>query len=157
MKTTVKMLSILMIAVLALCMAGCKKADKTDIKQLQQLEGDMLVITGYPQEAMTKEMYDKAVTRWRLTYKGLAYNPNPIEEVGIKVTDEEYRRIYEFCKEAVAKNKFANYSEDVCDGTTYKFVFYDKDGKEHVIYDGYCYDNKELQEIKKLITKYQVE
>ena len=117
----------------------------------------MLVITGYPQEAMTKEMYDKAVTRWRLTYTGLAYNPNPIEEVGIKVTDEEYRRIYEFCQEAVAKNKFANYSEDVCDGTTYKFVFYDKDGKEHVIYDGYCYDNKELQEIKKLITKYQVE
>ena len=157
MKTTVKMLSILMIAVLALCMAGCGKTDKTEINKLQQLEGDMLVITGYPQEAMPKEMYDKAVTRWRLTYKGLAYNPNPIEEVGFKVTDDEYRRIYEFCKDAVAKNKFKNYSEDVCDGTTYKFVFYDKDGNAHVIYDGYCYDNQELREIMHLISKYQVD
>ena len=117
----------------------------------------MLVITGYPQEAMPEDMYEKAITRFRLTYKGEAYNPNPVNEVGVKVTDEEYLRIYEFCKEAVAKNKFADYSEDICDGTTYRFVFYDKEGNEYLIYDGYCYDNKELQEIKKLITKYQLE
>ena len=146
-----------MIAVLAFGMTGCVKTEKADIKQLKQIEGDMLVITGYPQVAMTEEMYKQAITRMRFTYKGVAYNPNPINEEGVTVPDDEYLRIYEFCKDAVAKNKFANYSENVDDGTTYKFVFYDTDGSEHVIYDGYCYDNKELREIMSLISKYQVD
>ena len=158
MKVLVKTISLLMIAVLVFGMIGCSKPDITDINELQRFEGDMLIITGYPQEAMPAEMYEKAITRWRLTYKGLAYNPNPVNEQGVKMSDEDYLKIYNFCKDALAKNKFAKYSEDdICDGTTYEFVYCDTDGNKHVIYDGYCYDNKELREIKKLISKYRLE
>lgn len=157
MKILVKTISLLMIAVLAFGMIGCGKPDITDINELQSFEGDMLVITGYPQEAMPAEMYEKAITRWRLTYKGIAYNPNPVNVQGVKMSDDDYLKIYNFCKDAIAKNKFAKYSEDICDGTTYRFVFYDTQGNEHMIYDGYCYDNKGLQEIKKLFSKYQLE
>ena len=157
MKTLAKMISVLMIAVMAFGMIGCSNANKYEVKELQQHKGDMLVITGYPQEAMPEDMYERSIIRMKLTYHGDAVNPHAVAEMGVKVTDEEYMKIYNFCEEAVAKNKFANYSENVCDGTTYKFVYYDVDGNEHVIYDGYCYDNKELCEIKRLIGKYQLD
>ena len=82
---------------------------------------------------------------------------NPVNVQGVKMSDDDYLKIYNFCKDAIAKNKFTKYSEDICDGTTYRFVFYDTQGNEHLIYDGYCYDNKELREIKKLISKYRLE
>ena len=42
---------------------------------------------------------------------------------------------------------FADYYEEVCDGQTYSFVFYDVDGNQHVLYDGYIYENAELNSI----------
>lgn len=157
MKALTKLISVLMIAVLAFGMIGCGKTDKVDIGVLKQHRGDMLVITSYPQQAMSEEDYRNAVSAIRLTYPGFAYIPNPIEEQQIKMPDDEYLKIYNFCEEAVAKNKFADYSEEVEDGRTYRFVYYDLNGDEHVIYDGYCYENKELLDIIGLITKYQVD
>ena len=157
MKTLVKLVSVLMIAVLAFGMIGCNKADEVDIKELKQHKGNMLVITAYPQGPMTEEEYNMRVSSIRLDYPGTAYIPNPIEEQQISMPDDEYLKIYNFCKKAVAENKFANYSEQVCDGTTYKFVYFDTEGHEHVLYDGYCYENKELRNIISLITKYQID
>lgn len=160
MKFASKLISIVMTAVLAFGIAGCTvpgKPDKPDINELQSHKGDLLVIVSQPQEAMPPEEYEKAVTRMSVTYDGYANNPNPFNNSKVKMPDDEYLRIYNFCVEAAANNRFAGYSEDICDGTTYKFTYYDTEGNAHVLYDGYCYDNKELQEIKKLISKYSLD
>lgn len=157
MKYLAKVISVLMIAVMAFGMIGCSKADKFDVKELQQHRGDLLVIVSQPQEAMPVEEYDKAVVRMSVTYDGCANNPNPFNNSKVKMPDDEYLRIYNFCVEAAADNRFAGYSEDICDGTTYTFTYYDTEGNAHVLYDGYCYDNKELQDIMKLITKYSLD
>ena len=73
------------------------------------------------------------------------------------MTDEDYIKIYKFCTKNAEKSKFAKYKEDVCDGETYTFTYYDLDGNPHVIYDGYCYNNDELQDIMNTITYYQVD
>ena len=155
MKISVKILSILMVMVMALGMASCNK-DEVDINELQKHDGVMLTITRHPQEAMTIEDQRANTTVQKVTYDGLAYNPNPVNKDGIKMSDEDYLKIYEFCIKNVEKSKFKNYSEDVCDGDTYTFTFYDLDGKPTVIYDGYCYSNEDLQDIKKTIQKYAV-
>ena len=155
MKISVKILSILMVMVMALGMASCNK-DEVDINELQKNDGVMLTITRHPQEAMTIEDQRANTTVQKVTYDGLAYNPNPVNKDGIKMSDEDYLKIYEFCIKNVEKSKFKNYSEDVCDGDTYTFTFYDLDGNPTVIYDGYCYSNEDLQDIKKTIQKYAV-
>lgn len=153
MKISVKILSILMMFVLAIGMAACKK-DDVDIKELQKNDGVMLTITGHPQEAKTIEDQRDLTTVRELTYDGLVSNPGPVSNKGIRISDEDYLKIYEFCIKNAKKNKFKDYSEDVCDGDTYTFTFYDPDGNPTEIYDGYCYSNKELQDIKKTIEKY---
>lgn len=155
MKISVKILSILMVMVMALGMASCNK-DEVDINELQKNDGVMLTVTRHPQEAMTIEDQRANTTVQKVTYDGLAYNPNPVNKDGIKMSDEDYLKIYEFCIKNVEKSKFKNYSEDVCDGDTYTFTFYDLDGNPTVIYDGYCYSNEDLQDIKKTIQKYAV-
>lgn len=156
MKNSVKILSILMLFVLALGMASCKKND-VDIKELQKNDGVMLTITRHPQEAMTEEDQKVYTITLKATYDGLAYNPNPVNKEGVKMSDEDYLKIYKFCMSNAEKSKFKDYSEDVCDGDTYSFTFYDLSGNPTVIYDGYCYANKELQDIKATIEKYAIE
>lgn len=62
--------------------------------------------------------------------------------------------LYSFCKNAYDNGTFDDYSETILDGSTYTYTFYDKDGSEHVIYDGYCYDNPELKGVRELINSY---
>ena len=160
MRLGIRLISVVMTVVFAFGMIGCSMAGKsgrTDIEELQKHQGDMLVIVSQPQEAMPQEEYEKAVVRMSVTYDGYAINPNPINNSKVKMPDDEYLRIYNFCNEVAADNRFAGYSEDICDGTTYTFTYYDTEGKAHVLYDGYCYDNKELQDIMKLIRKYSLD
>lgn len=155
MKISVKILSILMMIVLAFGMASCKK-EEVDIKELQKNEGVMLTVIGIPNEPMPIEDRDVYTTMLKVTYDGYAFIPNPYSDKGEKISDGDYLKIYNFCVNSVEKDTFKNYSEDVCDGTTYRFTFYDKDGNPTVIYDGYCYNNEELQDIKKTIEMYSV-
>lgn len=165
MKITTKLLTILMIAVLTLSIAGCdgnktgksRKSNRINIEELQKNEGPMLVISCHPQEAMTKEQYDNAKYEMSVTYDGCVNLPNSFNPTGLKMTDEDYIKIYKFCTKNAEKSKFAKYKEDVCDGETYTFTYYDLDGNPHVIYDGYCYNNDELQDIMNTITYYQVD
>ena len=133
MKTAAKFFIVLMTAALAAGMTGCGD-NKPDIRELQKNEGGIL--------------------RMSVSYDGHAYNPNSEENQYVKMTDAEYMKIYEFCVEAVEKNKFEGYKENVCDGDTYTFIYYDTEGKEHEIYSGYCYENEELQDIMYTIRKY---
>ena len=104
MKISVKILSILMMFVLAIGMAACKK-DEVDIKELQKNDGVMLTITGHPQEAMTIEDQRDLTTVRELTYDGLVSNPGPVSNKGIRISDEDYLKIYEFCIKNAKKNK----------------------------------------------------
>ena len=156
MKTAAKIISVFMTALIAFGMTGCGK-ERPDIKELQKNKGDMLVITCCPQEAMTEEEYENSIFKMSVTYNGYANNPNPINNSLVKMPDDEYLKIYKFCVEAVEDNKFEGYDEDVCDGETYTFTFYDTEGKAHEIYDGYCYENDELQDIMNMISKYSLD
>ena len=157
MKKAAKIFAIVMTAVLAFGMAGCGSKNKTDIKELQKNKGDMLVIRSFPQGCMTEEEYENGKAVMSVTYDGCANNPNPINNSLVKMPDDEYLKIYEFCVESVEKNKFEGYKEDVCDGTTYSFTYYDTDGVSHEIYSGYCYDNDELQDVMNMISKYSLD
>ena len=40
---------------------------------------------------------------------------------------------------------------------TFTFVYYDENGEAHVLYDGYCYDNKTLNKVRDIIGKYSLD
>ena len=158
MKHIVKLLSLIMTVVLLFGTAGCRTG-KVDIKELQKNKGVMLEIQGYPQEAMPEEEYQEACL-WMVQtvyYDGTAYNSNPLNTPGIKMTHEDYLKIYYFSMDNLKNNRFSDYSEDVCDGDTYKFTYYDVNGNPTVIYEGYCYDNKELRDIMGIIGNYSLD
>ena len=170
MRIMTKILTVLMIAVLALSAAGCGSAGKSgkgrktspgnkiDIEELQKNSGNMLVITRNPQEAMTAEQYEMARFEITITYEGNITIPgNPVNQTSLKLKNEDYIKIYKFGIDNAEKSKFANYKEDVCDGDTYTFTFYDTDGNPHVIYDGYCYNNKDLQDILNITGNYYID
>ena len=169
MKIAMKLLTILMTAVLALSIAGCgsapdsgkgrsRKSTKIDIEELQKNSGLMLVIKGYPQEAMTVEDYEKACFEITISYEGNITIPgNPVNQSSLKLKDEDYKELYKFCTGNAKKSKFADYKEEVCDGETYSFTYYDLDGNPHLIYDGYCYQNKELQKILDITANYYID
>ena len=163
MKNTMKLLTVVMIAVLALSIAGCgsartgrnRKSSKIKIEEIQQNKGTMLVIRNHPQEAMTIEDYENSCYEITISYDGYVKLPGNLDS--LKMEDEDFVKIYEFCTKNAEKSKFANYSEDVCDGETYTFTYYDTDGNPHVIYSGYCYSNKELQDILDTAYDYQLD
>lgn len=160
MKNAAKLICAVMTLVLVFGMAGCFKhpaATKSDIKELKKNNGNMLVIISYPQEAMTEEQFEAGTLRMSVSYSGYAYNPNPFNNSKVRIPDDEYLKIYNFCVESTNKNKFAEYKEDVCDGNTFSFTFIDTEGNAHVIYSGYCYDNKELLDIMGMISKYSID
>ncbi len=128
---------------------------KIDIEDLKTIEGPMLEITRTIQEPVPEDIErDYLMT---LTYSGEAINPNPVNDACARVTDEEYLTVYRFCIESITNNTYADYYEDVCDGDTYRFVFYDEDGNAHEIYDGYIYDNEELSSVVSIISSYQLD
>lgn len=165
MKKTLKLLSVIMIAVLALSMVGCKaekkrktkKREKVSIEEIQKNTGDMLVISCSPQFPMTQEEYDASSYTMRVTYDGYVYIPNPVNSNGLKMKDDDFLKLYYFCTGNAEHSDFEGYSEDVCDGETYSFIYYDLEGGRHVIYAGYCYANDELQDILKTVSSYQVD
>ena len=142
--------------ILALVMTGCG-ARKIDLEHLHSIDGTLLEITRTPQEAMTLEEFEASIYTISVSYSGLAFIPNPVFKDGMMMSDEDFKKVYNFCLDAYEKDRFAKYSEDVCDGDTYSFVYYDEAGESHVLYSGYCYNNKELNEIIKTIELYSVD
>ena len=136
--------------------SGESSETKTEskIEELQELEGPMLEITStirLPVEEGTD--IDNTLV---LEYSGHAYEEDTGWLEGY-LTDEEYLTVYNFCIESVENNTFADYYEDACDGVTYRFVFYDENGDAHLIYDGYIYENAELNSIINIFGNYYVD
>ena len=117
-----------------------------DIEELKNNDGPMLVITSSIQGPIpVEEERDHSVV---LYYDGTVnyLDASPNECLGA-LNDEDYMTVYNFCIDTVRNDTFADYYEEVCDGQTYSFVFYDVDGDQHVLYDGYIYENAELNSI----------
>ena len=127
MRIMTKLLTVLMIAVLALSAAGCGSTGKSgkgrktslgnkiDIEELQKNSGNMLVITRNPQEAMTAEQYEMARFKITITYEGNITIPgNPVNQTSLKLKNEDYIKFYKFGIDNDEKINFANYNEDVC-------------------------------------------
>jgi len=151
-----RIICILMAVITIIGMTACGKS-KVDIEKLKQIKGTMLTITSSSQGEMTQEEYEKSKYEISVSYEGAAYIPNPVNSTGIMITDKDYLKIYNFCTNSVKTHKFNNYKEDVCDGTSYSFTFYDENGEAHKIYSGYIYNNKELSDIIDTITAYSVD
>jgi hypothetical protein len=119
---------------------------KVDIEDLKTYDGPMLVITSTIQGPIpVEEERDHSVV---IYYDGTVnyLDASPNECLGA-LNDEDYMTVYNFCIDTVRNDTFADYYEEVCDGQTYSFVFYDVDGDQHVLYDGCMYENAELNAI----------
>ena len=122
---------------------------KVDIEDLKTYDGPMLVITSTIRAPIPDDV--ERESSLILYYDGsLCYPGYPNECLGM-LTDEDYMTVYSFCVETVRNDTFADYYEEVCDGQTYRFVFYDEEGEEHVLYDGYIYQNDELSSIVDIV------
>ena len=130
------------------------ETESNKIEELQSIEGTMLEITStirLPVEEGTD--IDNTII---VEYNGDAYEVDT-GYLNCHLSDEEYLTIYTFCTESVENNTFADYYEEVCDGVTYRFTFYDEDGNAHLIYDGYIYDNAELNSILSIFSNYYID
>ena len=125
-------------------------ATETKVENLKKNDGKMLEVTAYSSESPVE------FTSY-ITYGGGVYVSGSGANGELTMSDEDYMFIYKFCVDAYENDRFAGYSEDVCDGTSYKFVFYDTDGAAHELYSGYCYENKDLQEINSRIGYYCID
>ena len=162
-----KIISVVMAAVMAVALFGCADAGKKskhkkdnskyngpsihkaiDPEDLKDTKGPMLVVECHVLEWEYTETFS-------VDYSGDTCMP--YNYYGMQMNDEDLMYLYEFCQYAAANDPFADYSEDVCDGATYTFTFYDPDGESHELYHGYCYDNDELQNVLDVITRYEVE
>lgn len=125
---------------------------KVDVDELKTHDGPMLEITSTIQAPVPDDV--ERVSSIILHYDGTISNPGyPNQCLGL-ITDEDYSTVYSFCVETVRDNTFADYYEEVCDGQTYRFVFYDEEGESHELYDGYIYDNAELSSVVDLFYAY---
>lgn len=156
-----KLISVFMILVLAFAMCGCSILEtgsnrrKVNLEEVRKHKGVLLEVTSHPQGPMTQEDVERYTNTQKVTYDGCAYNP--FNTQGIRMTDEDFLYIYEFCLDAYEKNLYRDYKEEVDDGTTFTFVYYDENGEAHVLYDGYCYENKTLSKVRNIIGKYSLD
>ena len=149
-----RVICILLAMVMIMGMTACSGRD---IESYRKIEGMLLEIEEIPCLPMTKEEFDMAHHFIKVSYAGESYIPSPIEEQVMKMKDEDYRKILDFCLDNIEKNKFKDYSENVDDGTMYRFTAYDENGGAHLIYDGYIYQNKELCDIVSTVASYSLD
>ena len=150
-----KVLLAVMMLVPAIVMSGCGKRN-VDLNEVHQIEGTLIEITQTPQGEMTLEEFESSIYTMSVSYAGLAYVPNPMI-IGLEMKDEDFLKVYNFCLDAYEKGTYSDYKEDVCDGTTYTFTYYDENGTAHVLYSVYIYNNKKLNDIINTIAYYQVD
>ena len=166
-----KLMSLVLVAVMSFGLFGCSKttAETTvepviaaskkaavDLDDLKKNEGEMLVITSHYAGECTQEEYEASFYSVSVTYSGVVYNPNPLCDGHTTMSDSDLRALYDFCIDAYENDTFMDYDEDTCDGTVYKFVYFDLDGNAHTLYSGHCENNEALKKAHEIITNYAI-
>ena len=156
-----KLFIITLTVVMAIGMFGCSLLSSSpkrdiDLEQVRKIKGTMLEITYQSAGEMTKEEFENSIYSQKVTYSGYACNPFQAIE-GVMMSDEDYLKVYEFCLDSYENGTFDDYREDVCDGSTYTFTYYDENGEAHRLYSGYIYGNEELSGIVDIIGKYSLD
>ena len=163
MKKVVKVvLSAVMAAVMAVGMLGCsipgiKAKRDINLDEVHKIKGTLISITRQSAGVMSLEEFEKSSSTISVSYAGDAYIPNPINSVGLKMSDEDFLAVYEFCLDSYENGTFNDYYEDACDGTTYIFTYYDEVGEAHLLYSGYIYNNEALNDVINIITAYSID
>ena len=151
-----KIISIFMTLILVFGFAACKTR-KVDLAEVQKHEGTLLVIHCIPSGEMTLEEFESSQYTSTVSYSGYANIPNPINPASLKMSDEDFLTIYNFCLDCYETNKYADYKEDACDGTQYSFTFIDENGTRHLLYSGYIYGCEELTNILNTVGNYSID
>lgn len=166
-----RLMSLLLVAVMSFGMFGCSKtAEETtvepnvvtskkvelDLDELKKNEGEMLVFTSHYAGECTQEEYEASFYSVSVTYSGVVYNPNPFSDGHTIMSDSDLKSLYDFCIDAYENDTFKYYGEDTCDGTVYKFVYFDLDGNAHTLYSGHCDNNEALKKAHETITNYAI-
>ena len=162
---TKKLISIILAAALLTGIASCsaksprktREEPEVNIAELHKISGPLLEVKIIPSGEMTREQFEAASNTMTVTYSGDVILPNPVQKAVLEMSDEDFVSIYEFCIDCYEHDKYANYSEDVCDGTQYSFIYYDQDGQSHKLYSGYIYGNDELSRVVEIVSGYMIE
>ncbi len=140
---------------IVICM-GCAKGSgyHVNLDELKKINGTMLEIDDTPQGEMTEKEFNEQCSTLSVSYAGYANYTKSVNQEDVQITDQDLLTIYEFCLDAVENGTYEKYSEDVDDGSTYSFIFYDENSEPHMLYSGYIYDNQKLSEIVQIIENY---
>lgn len=165
-----RFIALVLILVMLSGIAGCANSERNgrrgsssesgsvnkfeQLEELQSHEGTMLEIVSTVR--LPVEEGSDIENTVIVEYSGDAYEVDT-NYLNCHLSDEEYLTIYNFCVESVENDTFADYYENVCDGITYRFTFYDEDGNAHLIYDGYIYENAELNSIIGIFGNYYID
>ena len=155
-----KLFAVLLMVSILLRTVACGKAEKpgrrtdshaadesiVDIGELRTYEGPMFELTSTVR-APVPDDFDRDYTVTIYYDASLVSDDYYLPQI----SNRYYMTIYRFCVNSLEEDTFADYYEEVDDGQTYRFTFYDEEGTPHVIYDGYTYDNAELSAIIDLV------
>ena len=118
MKKVVKVvLSAVMAAVMAVGMLGCsipgiKAKRDINLEEVHKIKGTLMSITRQSAGVMSLEEFEQSSSTISVSYAGDAYIPNPINSVGLKMSDEDFLAVYEFCLDSYENVTFNDYYED---------------------------------------------
>ena len=155
-----KFVAVLMTITVLFGFASCSKNNRNrddadpdaNIEELKTIDGPMLEITSTVRLPVPEgtDIDNTVIVNYDGSVTGETYTVP-------EISDDDYMTLYNFCVKSIKNDTFADYYEEVCDGQTYCFTFYDEEGEAHLIYDGYTYDNRELNAIMHIVYSYNPE
>ena len=157
---------LLSVCLLASCTAapntGSGKKDKktVDYDELRAKEGTMFYMGTYSCCIQYEGENDWTSYSFVVEWNGhvtrrVCYQVTDTLYYEADLNDKDYEKLYEFSERCLKKDPFRNYSEEVCDGQKWWFdYYYSEDEEPFEIYDGYCYNEDELNEIIDMMRSY---
>lgn len=169
-----KVLAVALALVMALPMGACKKSEtkkklkarkdkvsteKVDVDKIKELDGVMLKIDVTSYELQDPNYDQRSGVDYYVSYDGTLkceafYSLSGKQEYSTVLSDSDLIEVFEFCQEYGDGKKLKDYQETANDGEVLEFIYTDEKGKEHVIYRGYCYQNKVLWDLYEMLGNY---
>ena len=145
-----------------LLFTGCNvskkaKAADVDVESLRENSGKMLRITGTNTQAKDNDENNWTFITFEVDWSGkltrsVGYRYTETLYRESTLTDEDYATLYLFAENAREKDPYKDYSEKNGTGTSWTFKYtYDKNEPAFKIYDGFCNNVKELNEITHML------